>query len=158
MSAVLTSFKENPKSDDPLHVELSKITTHKARLLQIRKDMLACCGCEEAASGAVKLMIVDTEGYAKLKAEQVAIIAKLDALDILVQKLDAVFEDVSRAGFNVRTKTARGLRAAEVNWRATYGHRETDDWGHPLPTKPNHELLKLTEKAEALMAELAGGV
>lgn len=153
MSATLNFFKEHPISDDPLHRELSKIAVYRARLQQIRKDKLACCGCEEAASGAVKLVVVDNASYAKLKTEEAAITARLDALDALVQKLDVVFEAASNAGFHVSTKTPKGIRATEVNWRATFGRRRTDDFGKPYPTESQPELLKLTEQAEALMVE-----
>lgn len=153
MSTVLDYFKVHPISDDPLHRELSKIAVYHARLQQIRKDKLACCGCEEAASGAVKLVVVDNECYAKLKAEEATITARLDALDSLVQRLDVVFEAASNAGFHVSTKTPKGIRATEVNWRATYGKRRTDDFGKPYPTESHPELLKLTKQAEALMVE-----
>ena len=110
MSTVLTFFKEHPLWDDDLHKIFSKIPGYEAQLLPIRQAMLATCGAQmNPKSGKVELVVADLPRWDKLSEEQNAIMAKLQAIDVMVAELDKIFAEAEREGFNVADKTPRAL-------------------------------------------------
>lgn len=146
-------FKANPDQTDALHKELAKMSPYHARLQAIRQASLTCCGATEENDGSVSLVVVDRATFDQLQAERVEIETRLAMIDRLIKKLDAIFADAEKLDTPIHRKTPAGIRAAEVSWRATCSHRQTDDFGRPLPTPGNPELLALVARAEEAMSE-----
>jgi hypothetical protein len=121
MSVVLSYFKTHQTHYDPLHMELSKIPEYQARFPAILHEMLSCCGAQEKSG---KVVVINYQRWNQLAQEQSEIVHKLRALDILVTKLDQIFNEVEKAGFKIYHKTVRGLLDAEdrdprfVEWLA----------------------------------------
>jgi hypothetical protein len=103
---------------------LARRPEYNARLEQIRRDVLACCGAQEGKGGRIELIVVDRDTYTKLQQEREAIEAKLAALDALVIKLDEIFSDAAKEGFDITQLTP----AALDGWRRGAAKQPRGPW------------------------------
>lgn len=98
MSSVRDFYAAKPSWNEELHKLLDIEPGLRAKFPAIRRAMLDCCGAEKSKSGKVELVVVDIDKWDSLSEEQAAITAKLAAIDEAVNKIDAIFEEMDRAG------------------------------------------------------------
>lgn len=153
MSEVLKFFNEHPITGDVLHDALSKMPGLEARLQEIRRDALACCGCEIGKGSKIELCVVDKGNFTKLSEEQASIISKLEALDKLVADLDQIFADAAAKGIMIDRKTPKGILDVEVTWRRDHRQEDPAPWNPATRDKglANPDLVSILERATAAM-------
>lgn len=160
MSTVLNFFKEHPQSSDDLHKMLSKVPDIQASLIPIRQAMLGCCGASMGKSGKIELTVADQPRWGGLVAQEAAITGKLQAIDGMVAELDAIFDEISQAGFDVPDKTPRGLWNAaprtdppsqDDEYVNAFGKR-VNRYGLQIKSEVDPRFLEWNERAENAMA------
>lgn len=118
---------------------------------------LACCGAEAGKGGKLELVVADPTSWDKIAAEQAGIQEKLNAIETMVQRLDAIFAEMHAAGIEAREKTIRSIWMAEQSRRTKVIDPHTgtnvDRWGHRIPQKQDARLVAWGERAEAALEE-----
>ena len=159
MSEVIRFFEEHPSTQDALHVLLSREPGIRAELPGIRQAMLSCCGAMPGKAGKVDLIIADPVRWEDLEREQAAITAKLDAIKNMVEKLDAIFEEIKAAGIEIYTKSPAGIWSYEARKRTPVLHPDTgtnrDPFGSPVKAKRDPQIMAWAERAQAAFEEAA---
>lgn len=146
MSHVLSFFRERQIADDPLHRELRKIPQYRNEAKEInRRIVVDCCGVEIDDLGTVMLSIEDKESFDELKKKQRELKRRLDAIDTLVEELDALFTDAEKNNLAVPIKTVAGISAYRL-----YIHNQTFHKQNSISVKP---ASLLEEKALQLWAK-----
>lgn len=157
MSAVRDFYNEHHSSMDDLHKLLDQEPKLRALLPDIRARALACCGAEAGKGGKLELVVADPTSWDKIAAEQAGIQEKLNAIETMVQRLDAIFAEMHAAGIEAREKTIRSIWMAEQSRRTKVIDPHTgtnvDRWGHRIPQKQDARLVAWGERAEAALEE-----
>jgi hypothetical protein len=159
MSEVLQFYQEHPSTQDALHVLLSKEPGIRAELPGIRQAMLGCCGAIQGKAGKIELVVADPEGWEELTRQQAAITAKLDCIKVMVEKLDAIFEEIKAAGIEIYTKSPSGIWSYEATKRTVVLHPDTgtniDPFGSPVKAKRDPQIMAWAERAQTAFNEAA---
>ena len=107
--------------------------------------------------GELKLAVVDPVAWDAIAREQAAIQEKLDAINEMVAKLDGIFAEMEKAGFETPIKTIRGIWGIEQSMRTPvidpHTHKTIDRLGHKIPQKQNSQLVAWLMRANAALQE-----
>ncbi len=157
MSAVRDYYKDHHSAFNDLHRLLDREPALLALLPPLRARALSCCGAEAGKGGKLELVVADPDAWDRIAAEQAAIQEKLDAIDGMVAKLDAIFAEMEQAGIETQEKTISGIWAAEACRRTPVIDPHTltnvDRLGHRIPQKRDPQLVAWGERANAALRE-----
>ena len=157
MSDVRDFYRDHHSNFDDLHKLLDREPGLLAQLPGLRARALSCCGAEAGKGGKLELVVADPDAWDRIAAEQAAIQEKLDAINKLVEVLDAIFAEMEQAGIEAREKTIRAIWAIEQSRRTPVIDPHTltnvDHLGHRVPPKQDAQLVAWGERAEAALRE-----
>ena len=157
MSTVRDFYRDHHSTFDDLHKLLDREPGLLAQLPGLRARALACCGAVAGKGGVIELVVADPAGWDAIAKEQAVLQQKLDAIDGMVAKLDAIFAEMGAAGIETQEKTISGIWAAEACRRTPVIDPHTltnvDRLGHRIPQKRDPQLVAWGERANAALRE-----
>lgn len=156
MSIVRDFYRDHHSSMDDLHKLLDREPQLRALFPGLRARALSTCGAVAGKGGVIELVVADPSGWDKIAAEQAVIQGKLDAIEMMVSKLDSIFDEMAAKGADVPgDKTVRGLWAEEACHRTPGAALDSPSWNGKArgPATSDPQYLEWAEAGERALRE-----